>query len=190
MPAFRIALALAAGLPLSAAAQDVDAAIKGYFGDHIAPWIDDAAVVGAVTAQNETTHGYDQAMIDDLEATWRSEVGAANQPTIDPVVTSPLADQLRAHIAESGGVITEIFITDGVGLNVAASGITSDMWQGDEAKWQETYGAGPGAMHVSEIEMDESTGSYQAQISATIVDPDSGAAIGAITVGLNAESFM
>lgn len=79
---------------------------------------------------------------------------------------------------------------DSVGLNAAVSHVTSDMWQGDEAKYTETYMAGPDAVHFSEIEKDESTGRYQGQISFTVVDPASGEALGAITVGVDADSLL
>ena len=79
---------------------------------------------------------------------------------------------------------------DAQGLNVAASSVTSDYWQGDEAKHQETYGKGAGAVHFSAIEFDESSQMYQAQISISLSDPDSGAVIGAMTIGVDADSLM
>ena len=79
---------------------------------------------------------------------------------------------------------------DAQGLNVAASDMTSDYWQGDEAKHSETYGAGPDGFHISEIEFDDSTQRYQAQVSFTLIDPATGSAIGAVTVGVDAESLM
>ena len=97
---------------------------------------------------------------------------------------------LRDRIAEYNGQITEIFVMDSVGLNVAASDITSDFWQGDEAKFTETYGRGPGSIHISDIELDESTQRYQGQISVTIVDPSNGLAVGAMTIGVDADSLM
>jgi hypothetical protein len=45
-------------------------------------------------------------------------------------------------------MITEMFVMDAKGLNVGQSDVTSDYWQGDEAKWQKTYGAGPGVVFV------------------------------------------
>jgi hypothetical protein len=68
--------------------------------------------------------------------------------------------------------------------------MTSDMWQGDEAKFTETYSVGAGAVHFSDVELDESTQRYQAQISLTIVDPASGEPIGAMTVGVDAEALL
>ena len=79
---------------------------------------------------------------------------------------------------------------DNRGLNVAQSVETSDYWQGDEAKWQETFGNGSGDIHISEVEFDESTGSYQSQVSMPISDPDTGELIGAITFGINVQSLL
>ncbi len=46
---------------------------------------------------------------------------------------------------------------------------------------------GPDSIHISEVEEDESTQSYQSQLSLPVVDPSSGAVIGAITLGINVE---
>jgi len=68
--------------------------------------------------------------------------------------------------------------------------VTSDYWQGDEAKFTQTYAVGSDAVHFSDIDFDESSQSYQAQISFTIIDPASGAPIGAMTVGVLADGLM
>ena len=67
--------------------------------------------------------------------------------------------------------------------------MTSDYWQGDEAKVQKTFGAGAGAVFVDEIELDESTQTYQGQVSFALTDPASGEVIGAVTIGLAASAF-
>ncbi|CUH80497.1 hypothetical protein [Tropicibacter naphthalenivorans] len=165
-------------------------AMQQFLIDHVAGWAHAPVVVAAVQARNAETQGYDAARIDELDQMWRAEVGSANAPTIDPVLFSEASDFLRAQVNDMGGAVTEIFVMDAVGLNVASSDTTSDYWQGDEAKWQQTYSVGAGAHHFSEIEFDESSQTYQAQISYTITDPATGAPIGAITVGVNAESLM
>lgn len=63
---------------------------------------------------------------------------------------------------------------DARGLNVAASDVTSDYWQGDEEKFSATHEVGAGALHISDVEMDKSTQRYQGQISLTISDPATG----------------
>ena len=90
---------------------------------------------------------------------------------------------------ERGGQVLEIFVMDNRGLNVAQSDVTSDYWQGDEAKWKKTYSVGPDAVFVDEVELDESSQTFQAQISMSIKDPATNAVIGAITVGVNVDEL-
>lgn len=170
-------------------AGDDQAAMQAFVDDTIMAFAQAPDIIAAVTAQNAVTASYDQAKIDALDTSWQAEIGAADQPTIAPVLDNAASDFLRAQVENAKGALTEIFVMDALGLNVASSGITSDYWQGDEAKFQETYPNGAGAIHFGEIEFDESTNSYQAQISLTLADPASGAAIGAMTVGVNAEAF-
>lgn len=177
---------------LSGAAQAAESveAMQGFLTEHIMGWAASPVVIDAINGQNVTTLGYDAARIDELDQAWRAEVGTSATPTIDPVLFNAASDYLRAQVEAMGGAVTEIFIMDGVGLNVAASDATSDYWQGDEDKWQQTYAVGAGAHHFSEIEFDESSQTYQAQISVTITDPATGAPIGAMTVGVDAELLM
>ena len=173
----------------AAHANDLRPALESYMQSEISTWADDPRLVAAVTAQNEMTGGYTQGDIDALDQAWRSEVGAAERPTITPVISNQVADFLREQVAASEGRITENFVMDARGLNVAAAAPTSDFWQGDEEKHSETYGSGPDAVHISDVEFDESSQSYQAQISFTLADPMTGSPIGAVTVGVDAASL-
>jgi hypothetical protein len=174
----------------SVSANEYAPAMSAYLETEIRSWAQSPILVDAINAQNEVTNGYDQGMIDQLDQAWRAEIGTPSTPTITPVITNAAADFLRGQIQASGGRVTEIFIMDAHGLNVAASGMTSDMWQGDEAKHAQTYSVGPDAVHFGDVELDESTQSYQGQISLTITDPESGLAIGAMTIGVDAESLI
>ena len=174
----------------SASANDYLPAMQEFLNDNVRGWASNQVLVDAILAQNATTGGYDQASIDAMDLEWRAQVGQSNAPLVTQVLENPAADFLRGQVASSGGIITEVFIMDARGLNVAASGATSDMWQGDEEKFSETFPKGPDAAHFSEVELDESTQTYQGQISVPIVDPASGNVIGAITVGVNAEALL
>lgn len=185
--AFAVCLALTGG---AAAADQYGEVMQTYARENILGWASDPVLIGAVRQQNQTTSSYSQSQINALDTAWRQEVGRPDRPTIDPVLNNATSDFLRARVAESGGVMTEAFVMDGVGLNVATSSTTSDYWQGDEAKHSETYGTGGAAVHIGNIEYDDSTQSYQGQVSVTLVDPASGAVIGAVTVGLNAEMLF
>ena len=183
-------LAAFATLATAAHADSLSAPMQRYFENEISLWLTDPAIVTAINRQNTRNAGLIEADILALDTRWRAEVGQANTPTITPVITGAAADFLRAQIAASGGIVAEVFIMDEHGLNVAASGTTSDYWQGDEAKFTETYSRGAGAIHVSDVEFDESANGYLGQVSAPIVDPATNTVIGAITVGLNAEMLF
>lgn len=174
----------------SAFANEFEPAMSSYLDNQIRNWAHSQVLVDAINAQNQRTGGYSQDQIDRLDQAWRAEVGTGSTPTVTPVMENAAADFLRQQVASSGGQVTEVFIMDAQGLNVAASSMTSDMWQGDEAKFTATYSVGPDAVHFGDVELDESTQSYQGQISLTIVDPASGQPIGAITVGVNAEALL
>lgn len=171
------------------AADEFTPALEGYMAEHIVAWASDPALVAAIVAQNAVTGGYDQARIDALDQEWQANVGNTGDALVGGVLTNPAADFLRARVAESGGAITEAFITDAKGLNVAATDATSDYWQGDEDKFAKVYPA-PDGHHISAVELDESTQRYQGQISVTVVDPATGQAVGTLTVGVDAESLM
>lgn len=182
-------------LPLSlmatmAGATDFRAAEEAFLQNSIRPWAEDAALVEAIKAANAERAGYDQAKIDEVDAAWKAEVGGSATPTIDPVMKNAASDFLRNQVAASTGAITEAFVTDAKGLNVAVSDPTSDMWQGDEEKFTETFPKGKDAAYFSDIELDESTQTYSGQISISITDPASGEVIGTLTVGVNAEALM
>ena len=189
MRLFSIAAILAAfGLP--ALADDFTPIMHDFLEVEIRPWASDPILIAAVRAQNTRHAGLTGAQIDDLDRAWRAEIGASDTPTITPVLNNSAADFLRERMGEAGGAITEIFIMDEHGLNVAASSATSDMWQGDEAKFTETYPHGASAVHIGDVEFDESAQIYQGQISIPLVDGDTGEVVGAMTVGVNAEALM
>ena len=106
------------------------------------------------------------------------------------VLGNELSAYLKKVKAESEGLYTEIFVMDNKGLNVGQSDVTSDYWQGDEAKWQKTYSVGPNTIHVGKVSTDESSQALKSQLSMTISDPATGKAIGAITVGVNVEMLI
>jgi hypothetical protein len=183
-----LAFGLAATLSLVAAplAQDeFTAPLTELAKGEIAAFASDPALVAAIVAQNAVTGAYDQAQIDALDAQWRAEVGTASKPLIDATLANAASQYLAGVQAASAGKYTEIFAMDAKGLNVGQSTLTSDYWQGDEDKFTASFGAGADAVHIGEIEQDESTQIFQSQVSVPIADPATGAVIGAITVGVD-----
>jgi len=181
-----------AGTLLATAAWASDAhvaPITDFANSTVKQWISNDAVIQAVKAQNAKHAGLSQGDIDNMDKDWRAQTDAGSKPMIDAVLGNALSKYLSDNKNSAGGVATEIFVMDNRGLNVGQSDVTSDYWQGDEAKWQKTYGAGPGAIFIDEVEMDESTQTFQSQLSMSIVDPATGEVIGAITVGVNIDAL-
>lgn len=185
------ALAAVLILPFSTVvmAADYQDGMQKYVAEHVTDWLQSPVIIQAVQARNAVTSGLTEEQIIAMDGSWRAEVGQTASPTIDPVLKSAASDFLREQAAASDGRIAEIFVMDAKGLNVAASTITSDYWQGDEDKYQQTFLKGPDAVHISEVELDESTQTYQAQLSLVLRDPATLTPIGAITLGLNADLF-
>jgi hypothetical protein len=182
------ALVIGASALLAAAPQAQDeftAPLTELAKGEIAAFASDPVLVNAIIAQNAVTGAYDQAKIDALDTQWRAEVGAASKPLIDATLGNAASQYLAGVQADSAGKYTEIFAMDAKGLNVAQSTLTSDYWQGDEDKFTASFGAGADAVHVGEVEQDESTQIFQSQVSVPITDPATGNVIGAITVGVD-----
>lgn len=142
-----------------------------------------ADVIEQVERQNTTHATLTDEEIAALDRRWQQQFGNADAPLIHRLMDTPLSDALRRLQLHSSELITEIIVMDNRGLNVAQSSVTSDYWQGDEAKWLQTFRQGTGAEHVGELGRDDSTGSIQIQVSRTISD-SSGRPIGAVTVGV------
>ena len=100
-----------------------------------------------------------------------------------------LSSFLKEKKQKGDGVILELFIFDDRGLNVAQTDLTADYLQGDEAKYWKSFGAGPDAMVVEEIAPDGGK-PHISQASLTIKDPNTGKAIGAMTVGIDYDELV
>lgn len=150
----------------------------------ILQWLKNPVVEISMTAQNKKYANITQDEIDALDKQWRAERKEQDQPLIAAILSSPLSSYLTQIQAASGGLFTEIFVMDAKGLNVGQSSITSDFWQGDEAKFQKTFPLGPKAVFVDEAERHEETKTWRAQVNLTIANAAQ-EPIGAVTVEYN-----
>jgi hypothetical protein len=189
---FLRAAALLSSLALAGPALADDAPVKeveNYLKSNLVTWLNDKTVISALKQQNTKHAALNEEEIKKLDKQWRAEVDAAQKPLIDSVMKNELSAFLVKKKSEAKGVITEIFVMDDKGLNVGQSDITSDYWQGDEAKWQKTFKVGPDAVFFDKIEKDESTQELQMQVSVSIKDPETGKVIGAATFGINVDNL-
>jgi hypothetical protein len=102
------------------------------------------------------------------------------------MMVSECGKHLRS-IQASTPYYAEIFVMDNQGANVAMTDKTSDCWQGDEAKFIESFNRGKGAVHISDVEFDDSTQAYLVQVSVPVEDDNT--IIGAITFGINIDKI-
>ncbi|RYG61333.1 MAG: hypothetical protein EON60_03980 [Alphaproteobacteria bacterium] len=161
-------------LDMKAAEASVDADIKA----KLTP-----SIIEAIKAQNTAHASLDAAGIKKLDDQWKSEVTSASKPLINKVLGNPVSTELKKIQQSSGGKYIEIFVTDNKGLNVGQTGLTSDYWQGDEAKFTKVFPT-PGT-HSEAPEFDESAQAFVGEVDGTILD--AGKAIGTYTVKVNAE---
>ena len=172
----------------SASANEFEPQIREMISSQLKSWVSDPVIIAAIKAQNDKHASLDAGAIDTLDKQWRAEAKAGGSgPLIDATLANDLSKFLKTKKEESGGLFSEVFVMDNKGLNVGQSDVTSDYMQGDEAKWQKTYGAGSDSVFIDEVEFDDSTEAFLSQVSLTIAD--GGTAIGAITIGVNVEKL-
>ena len=185
-PAILIATVLLFG-PAGAETDIRTAAVADYIEANVRPWLDEPAIINAILAQNGAHARLGKAGIEMLDARWRAELSSTTRPMIEAQLSNPLSLYLKGRQRAAEGLITEIFVMDNRGLNVGQSDITSDYWQGDEAKWPKSFGGS--VLYIEDAGRDESTQLMQSQASLPIRDPNTGAVIGAITVGINLDAL-
>ena len=83
-------------------------------------------------------------------------------------------------------LLSEAFLTDNQGANVAAFPLTSDYWQGDEAKWQKAMNSGKCQIVIGDVNYDDSADSKIIQISIPVYDGEfgTGNCIGVLVMGI------
>lgn len=151
-------------------------------GDELATFGTDPVIIEAVKAQNSLNKTLTEVKKRDDE--W------INTPGVTPEMQRLIDSKCGKHlvtILESKEYYEEIFVMDSLGANVAMTDKTSDYWQGDEAKFKNSYKGGAGAIFVDDVEFDDSAQSYLVQISVPVKDGDT--VIGAITFGINVDKI-
>jgi len=182
-----IAAAFAAvAMATPALADGHKAKVQAYLDSEVSKWIFSDELIDAVAQQNIDHYGITEAEIDRLDQRWRKERSLGGGSLVSSIMGNELSAWLRGVKAASGGVITEIFVMDNVGLNVGQTNGTGDLMQGDEAKWQKTYQVGAKAVLIDGVEEDGGVNVSQASLT---VARDNGFRLGAVTIGINVDAL-
>jgi hypothetical protein len=145
----------------------------------------DPELTRAVAAQNEALTHETQADIHAADAVWIAQKQAGGGPRIAAMLETPASRRLKALIAAGEGRLRGAILMDARGRNVAVTHATSDYWQGDEAKWRETFPRGAGALHASARERGHDGAGVVCWASRTVTDA-AGRPIGAVSVEVDA----
>lgn len=151
----------------------------------IRAWLKDDIVTVSIEAQNKRLSKLTQAEIDTVDQQWVKEREADDKPLIAATLSNPLSVYLNRIQGRSLGLYAEIFIMDQNGLNVGQSSVTSDFWQGDEAKFQKTFPVAKDAIFIDDPEWDDEAKIWRVQVNFTLTDPSGNTPIGAATVEMN-----
>ncbi len=153
-------------------------------------WLEADIVYRGVRLQNEKYTKLTLEEIQAMDKEWRAETQSDQQPVILTMLRKPLSIYLMRMQSESKGMFVEIFVMDQRGLNVGTAMVTTDLWQGDEAKFEKTVKVGADAIYVGEPSWDDTYHFWRAQVNKSLVDPISKRVIGAATVEVNLTEFM
>jgi len=99
--------------------------------------------------------------------------------------SSAIGKFLSSVIKNNADKYNEMFLTDNQGANVAAFPLTSDYWQGDEAKFINAFNNGDGKVYIGDLEFDESTKVNAIQISVPVNYGNK--AIGVLVIGVKVD---
>ncbi|MBD1388988.1 transporter substrate-binding domain-containing protein [Neiella sp. HB171785] len=166
-------------------AQDELTALKSIVLEHLNSWIKAPVVIDTVKQQNARNSYLSLSQVNALEQQWQRK-----RPSLEAhgqlLKTNLLSEYFQQVKRQSGGLYNEIIAMDRNGLVIAMSDLTTDLWQGDEDKFTQTFNAGPDALFIDHLRYDESTHKFQVQFSITLSDENQ-TAIGALTVGVDVE---
>jgi hypothetical protein len=169
---------LVGGVGLAFAAEKAPQKVFDLAKTELAAYGSDPVIVKAVKAEN--SKGKTLAQIQEMDAKWKATAGIVDY--MKALMESECGQHLR-KIMDNSQLFSEIFVMDNQGANVAMSDKTSDYWQGDEAKFKNSFNDGKGDVFVDDVEFDDSSQAYLSQVSVPVKDGDT--VIGAITFGID-----
>ncbi len=157
--------------------------VKNYIKVNLIQLCTNATLASEIQAQNAKGLTLDQ--IKETDQTW---IKAEDELPIHKEMLGNACAREIIRIIKLNPAIVEAFAMDNQGANVGLNALTSDYWQGDEPKWQNSFNNAQGGIEISKVEFDKSANAQLQQVSLPILDAK-GQVIGAICTGLNTDAI-
>jgi len=157
--------------------------LKAFVKVRLVPLCTNKTFAQEVSGQNAKQVSLDE--IKKIDEEWKS---AEDELPIQAEKTSNNCAKEIFKVAKQLPVLSETFVMDNQGANVGQNALTSDYWQGDEAKWKNAFKDGKGGIDVGKRQLDKSTNVVDQKVSLPIID-EQGKVIGAVCFGVKVEAL-
>ncbi|MCE3232933.1 MAG: hypothetical protein K0R98_1190 [Rickettsiaceae bacterium] len=174
-------------IPFGSHAADYQKDLEALVSTEMKLWAGKDIVVNAVKAQNEKNADLSVTDMKILDTKWMAEKRKSKHPLIKRVLSGELSEYLQKIQEESDGLYTEIIVIDNKGMNVGQSIMSQNYWQGQQPKWEKTFGARSYATYVSDLHFDDNTELFQVELSFMIMADDE--PIGVLYAGIDVEKL-
>jgi len=99
----------------------IDAPLRDYATRALSEWLDDPVIIDAIRAHNIETENMTHEQLSAQNKQWTAELEAGSGPLIDKVLNNPASAILKKMKAATSNIVTEVFVMDLRGTNVAES---------------------------------------------------------------------
>ena len=155
--------------------------MKAFIKAELLPLSTNSVFVSEVKAQN--AKGISINEIKRIDKQW---IEAEDELPVHSEILNNVCSRELKKVIRTNSAIIEAFVMDNQGAVVGETNLTSDYWQGDEAKWTDSYRNGSGGVSIGKEKYDKSAGTKLQQVSLPIIDED-GNVIGAVTYGISTQ---
>ena len=168
----------------------IDAPLRDYATRELTKWLNDPVIIDAIRAHNIETENMTPEELAAQNQQWTRELNAGSGPLIDKVLNNPASAILKEMKAATSDIVTEVFVMDLRGANVAESEPTINYWHLEEERYQAIARDSDDKIYVSDVHLEVGGDIYQAEVSLPINDPETGERIGVASFGVNVQSMF
>jgi len=125
-----------------------------------------------------------------LDAQWRAMAPGHYSEMARIIASQEASIAMNRWQKNQESLVTEVMLTNSIGTLVAMSGLSSDFWQGDEAKFERHIRKDPSNLYISRVYYDESTSRFQVIVSKPVIAAGHWLPLGVLVIGLDVEKAL